>query len=209
MRPSPVVSNRLYGKALFAADSGNWLKALQYLHLSCEQYPSDDRAFRLMGEIYLQQDQPAAAQKVLKKAQELAPDNLETLFTLGNAYLMMGHYRRALKLYLYLERYVEEPSPELFFHIALTYYHQREGIKALHYLEETLDEDPSFIEAYELMGGLYLEAEDLEKAKWALTELLELEPDHLQAHQMLKKIHTKERKRRKALTVVSKCPESR
>jgi tetratricopeptide (TPR) repeat protein len=128
---------------------------------------------------------------------------------MGNTYLMKNQYRKALKIYLYIDKELEEPSPELSFHIALSYYHGKAFKKSLRYLEDTLDEDPSFIEAYELMGNVYLENDDLEKAKWALQELLELEPGHLQARQMMGKIFTKEVKRQKPLTVVSKCPESR
>ncbi|MBI5197166.1 MAG: tetratricopeptide repeat protein [Nitrospirae bacterium] len=204
----PRISEQLYGKALQALDDGNWLKALQYVKSVCEKSPQEPKFYHLLAELYLQHQHLDAAEIILKKALELDGGDIETLYLLGNTYLMKEDYRRALKLYLYLEKAMEDPYPELFFQIALAYYYEKENKKALRYLEETLLEDPSFVEAYELMGNLYLEENNLEKAKWALLELLELEPDHLQARKMMGKICSKETQSRKSLTVVSRCPES-
>ena len=200
-----------YNKALQALDEGNWLKALQYLKTSREREPSDIRSCRTMAELYLQHDHLESAQEVLRQALTIRPDDLETLFLLGNTYLMQTRYRDALKIYLYLEKVADDPSPELFFNIALSYCYKKENKKAIWYLEETLEQDPSFVEAYELLGGLCLEEDRLEKAKWALVELLELEPDHLPAHQLMGKIYAKESQWKEAVAqweyVISKEPE--
>jgi predicted Zn-dependent protease len=210
MNANSRTSERLYGKALEALDRGNWLKALHYAKIVCEKSPKEVKFYHLLAEIYLQHEHFAAAESILKKAMKKdGGEDIETLYLLGNTYLMKKNYRRALKYYLYLEGIMDESAPELFFQIALTYYYTGEHKKALQYLEETISEDPSFIEAYELMGNLYLEENNLEKAKWALKELLELEPHHSQARQMMGKIHSKESQKRKRLTVVSRCPESR
>ena len=63
--------------------------------------------------------------------------------------------RDALKIYLYLEKISDEPSPELLFNIANAFDKKGDKKKALNYALYATEEDPSYIEAYELTGKLF------------------------------------------------------
>ncbi|MBI5193546.1 MAG: tetratricopeptide repeat protein [Nitrospirae bacterium] len=185
---------KLYSKAMLTLDDGNWLKAVQYLKRSCELYPDKIDAHYELADIYLQMGHIDAAHEVVKAALATDPIDFQCNFILGNIYLAQGKVRDALKVYLYLEKMADEPIPDLLFNIAMAFDCKGDKRKALYYASFATDEDPSFIEAYELTGRLLLENGDLKGAHNAFMEILSLEPDNISAHHMLGVIYSKEKR---------------
>ena len=185
---------KLYSKAILTLDSGNWLKAVQYLKRACELYPEEIDAHYELADIYLQLGHLDAAHEVVKQALIADPMDFQCNFLLGNIYLAQGKVRDALKVYLYLEKMADDPSPDLLFNIAMAFDYRGDKRKALYYASFATDEDPSFIEAYELTGRLLLENGDMEGAKKSFMEILSLEPDNISSHHMLGVIYSKEKK---------------
>lgn len=183
---------KLFSKALLTLDGGNWLKAVQYLKRSCELYPDKIDAHYELADIYLQLGHVEAAFEVVQQALKIDPMDYHCNFILGNIYLAQGKIRDALKIYLYLEKMADDPSPDLLLNIAMAFDCRGDKRKALYYASYAADEDPSFIEAYELTGRLLLENGDLEGAKKSFSEILSLEPDNIAAHHMLGVICSKE-----------------
>ena len=185
---------KLFNKAIMILEKGNRLKAVQYLKKSCEMYPDQVDAHYELADIYSQLGHLDAALELVQQALSVDPLNFSLNFLLGNIYLAQGNIRDALKIYLYLEKMADEPSAELLFNIANAYDCKGEKRKALHYAVYATDEDPSFIEAYELTGRLLFENKDLEGAKKVFREVLSLEPDNINVHHMLGVIYSKENK---------------
>lgn len=185
---------KLFNRAIMTLEKGNWLKAVQYLKKSCELYPDQVDAHYELAEIYSQLGHLDAALEIVQQALAIDPLNFPLNFILGNIYLAQGKIRDALKIYLYLEKMADEPSAELLFNIATAYDCKGEKKKALYYANYATDEDPSFIEAYELTGRLLLENQDLEGAKKVFREILSIESDNINAHHMLGVIYSKENK---------------
>ncbi len=183
---------RLFSKAIMTLEEGNWLRAVQYLKRSCELYPDEVDAHCELADIYLQLGHIDAAHEVVQQALSVDPLNASCNFFLGNIYLAQGRVRDALKIYLYLEKMTEEPSPELLFNIANAFDKRGDKKKALHYAIYATEEDPSYIEAYELTGKLLFDMGDLKEAKNAYQEILTIERNNINARQMLFVIYTKE-----------------
>ncbi len=197
---------------MITLEKGNWLKAVQYLKRSCELYPDQVDSFYELADIYSQLGHLDAALEIVQQALAIDPLNFSCNFLIGNIYLAQGRLRDALKIYLYLEKMSDEPAAELLFNIATAFDCKGEKRKALHYAVYATDEDPSFIEAYELTGRLLLENKDLEGAKKVFKEVLSIEPDNINAHHMLGVIYSKENKLLEAIRewegVLAVAPEA-
>lgn len=183
---------RLFNMAMMTLENGNWLKAVQYLRRSCDLYPDQIEAHYELADIYLQLGHIDASLEIVQKALAIDPLNVQCNFLLGNIYLAQGNFRDALKIYLYLEKMSDEPSAEILLNIATAFNCRGDKKKALYYAMYATDEDPSFIEAYELTGRLLFENEDLTGAKKAYREILSLEHDNINARHMLGVIYSKE-----------------
>lgn len=183
---------KLFNMAMITLEKGNWLKAVQYLKRSCELYPDQVEAHYELADIYLQLGHTDAALEIVQQALAIDPLNFSCNFLLGNIYLAQGNVRDALKVYLYLEKMSDEPSAELLFNIATAFDCRGDKKKALNYATYATDDDPSFIEAYELAGRLLFEEGDSEGAKKAYREILSIEHDNINAHHMLGVIYAKE-----------------
>ena len=183
---------KLFNKALVTLERGNWLRAVQYLKRSCDLYPEQVDAHYELADIYLQLGHVDAAHEVVQQALSVDPLNPACNFLLGNIYLAQGRVRDALKIYLYMEKMSDEISPELLFNIATAFDKKGDKRKALHYAMYATDEDPSFIEAYELTGRILFEMGDLIGAKNAYQEILTIERNNINARQMLCVIYAKE-----------------
>ncbi len=183
---------RLFNRAMMTLEKGNWLKAVQYLKRSCELYPNQIEAHYELAEIYMQLGHTDAALEIVQQALAIDPLHFSCNFLLGNIYLARGNVRDALKIYLYLEKMTDEPSAELLFNIATAFDYKGDRKKALYYVTYATEEDPSFIEAYELMGRLLCESGDLKGAKNVYQEVLSIEPNNISAHHMLGVIYSKE-----------------
>lgn len=203
---------RLFDRAMLTLEKGNWLKAVQYLKRSCDIYPDRIDAYYELGDIYFQLGHLDAAFEIMQKALAIDPLNFSCNFLLGNIYLAKGKLRDALKIYLYLEKMSDEPSAELLFNVATAFDCRGEKKKALHYATYATEEDPSFIEAYELAGRLLFETGDLKGAKGVYEEILSLEYDNINAHHMLGVIYAKENRWLEAIKewegVLAIAPES-
>jgi len=183
---------RLFNRAMITLEKGNWLKAVQYLKKSCELYPNQIEAHCELADIYLQLGHIDAAFEIVQQALAIDPLHFSCNFILGNIYLARGNVREALKTYLHLEKMTDEPSAELLFNIAVAYDYKGDRKKALYYATYATEEDPSFIEAYELMGRLLFENGDLKGARDIYREILSIEPYNIGAHHMLGVIYSRE-----------------
>ena len=203
---------KLFNKAMMTLEKGNWLKAVQYLRKSCELYPHQVDAHYELADIYLELGHLDAALEIVQQALAIDPLNFSCNFLLGNIYLAQGNVRDALKIYLYLEKISDESSPELLFNIATAFDYRGDKKKALHYAVYATEDDPSFIEAYELTGKLLLEKMDLEGAKKVFREILSIEPYHVNAHHMLGVIYAREHRLLEAIRewegVLAVAPEA-
>lgn len=203
---------KLFNSAMMTLERGNWLKAVQYLKRSCELYPHRVEAYYELADIYLQLEHIDAAYEVLQQALAIDPFNFGCNFLLANIHLARGNVRNALKIYLYLEKMTDDPSPDLFFNIATAFECLGDRKKAIFYSNCATEEDPSFIEAYELEGRLLMENGDLKGAKRAFIEILSIEHYNINAHHMLGVIYSKENRLKEAIRewegVLAIAPES-
>jgi tetratricopeptide (TPR) repeat protein len=192
-------SAKLYQKALAASQAGNWLKAVHLLKHLREQNPSFLPAYYELVQIYLQRGHLALARETIGHALSIAPQDTNSLLILADIHFSLGEVDQALSLYLELEKKSDPPSPDLLLHIALAYSMKREWDTALSYLEMAIDQEPEFLEAFELEGKIRLERAEFEEAEAAFMDVLDLEPEHLTANHLLGVIYAKQGRWRAAI----------
>jgi tetratricopeptide (TPR) repeat protein len=133
---------------------------------------------------------------VLKKTR-VEQDNASTHYELGLLYFECGLYSKATKA---LEKSLRlEPKCEkALFLLASTYSKRGELVKSEHTLNKLLEMKPS-ANAYVLLGTIYMDAGETEKALDAFRNALEIDPNHLYAHNRIGLIYTRRRLHRKSI----------
>jgi tetratricopeptide (TPR) repeat protein len=191
--------SRFYQKALAASQAGNWLKAVHFLKHLQEQDHSFLPAYYELVQIYLQQGHVMLAKETIGRALSIAPQDTNSLLILADIQLSLEEADQALAVYLELEKRSDPPAPDLLLHIALAYSMKREWDTALSYLEMAIDQEPEFLEAFELEGKIRLERGEFEEAAAALMDVLDLEPEHQTANHLLGVIYSKQGRWRAAI----------
>jgi tetratricopeptide (TPR) repeat protein len=184
-------SAKLYQKALAALQAGNWLKAVHLLKHVQEQDPTFLSAYYELVQIYLQRGHIVLAKETIGRALSVEPEDTNSLMILADIQLSLEEADQALSVYLALEKKSESPAPNLLLHIALAYSMKKEWDTALSYLELAIDQEPEFLEAFELEGKIRLERGEFEEAAAAFMDVLDLEPEHQTANHLLGVIYAK------------------
>ena len=192
-------SGRLYQKAIASLQSGNWLKAVDILkHLRAKD-PSFLPACYELVQIYLERGRTELAEETIEQALKAAPEDPNSLLIRADIHLSLGEVDEALILYEKLERITAPPSPDLLLHLALAHSMKREWNAALSYLELAIDDEPEFLEAFELEGKIRLERGEFEEAEAAFLDVLDLEPEHLMANHLLGVVYARQGRWRAAI----------
>jgi type IV pilus biogenesis/stability protein PilW len=71
------------------------------------------------------------------------------------------------------------------FNLGVSYYNQREILKAIQAYQKVIEVDPTFIEAYNNLGVIYQEMGDFDKAFGAYQRSIEINPQYEKAHNNL------------------------
>jgi tetratricopeptide (TPR) repeat protein len=134
----------LTGLAILYSDLGDTKRAIEMLSLVTARNPSP-RTLVALASSYEQMRDFASAADVLKKALELAPDNLRIKSGLAQNLLFAGRYDDALKLYLELAK--QDPKDvQTHLRIAEIYRQRREFVRAHAALSKAKELDRDSIE---------------------------------------------------------------
>ncbi len=138
-----------------------------------------------IGEILERQGKNGLA--FLERAVELAPDNLEILTRLGNAYLDKKKIGEAKLVY---GKILDKNSLEIMPMVNLGFIFQMEGrfTTALELTEKALQIDPLYLKARENRINIYLNLGDLEMARLLLSDLIKDYPSIKAYSDLLKEI---------------------
>ncbi len=169
-----------------------------------ELKPDYLEARRFLYGTYLQQKDYDGLIQILKTYLNYNEKDAFNLVSLAEAYAAkgdMGSARSTLQRLMKLE----PESPLGYFQMARLEMFQKKPQEAAKYLQEALQKNPNFIEAAQLLVGIYQESDQLPKALEAVDKLLARSPDNPYLHQLKGEIYLLQKKPEAAATALEKA----
>ncbi len=153
-------------------EKGDYERALKYLEKAIQIDPTLSKPYVYLGNIYYDQGDLDSAIFYYKKAYELSPGDQDISWLLKRA-----------------ER-VKEVGKEAYdyFEKGRAFFLNKDYVEAAYYLEQAVGINPSYLEAFVLLGKTYIELDDLENAKKAFLKAQELAPLNYEIKFLLDKV---------------------
>ena len=165
------------------------LHALQLYYKITAAAPSLDIAWVELAYVQYELKQYPAAEKTLLKAVSTSEEPQEILFLVGNLYLKLGQYPKALTFYKRLlgqqQTLIKDLRAHLNFNTALAYYYRDNIRLAEIHFRATRRIDPRFPKINESLGELLLRRGALAEAVECLKDAVAHEQDSWIGHYML------------------------
>lgn len=137
------------------------MHSMQIYHRVISEYPDFVDAYAELAFIYIKLGKGNSAEKLLRKAYEINPDNEEVLFMLGNICLKSERYDEAIKFYTPLS-YLDHPV--VHYNLGLAYYYKGEYLEAEAEFKKVLKIDPGFPKVFETLGEILIKRGNYEEA---------------------------------------------
>ena len=180
-------------------------KSEQYLNKAIELNPQNTLALNNLGAVYAEQNKISEAEKIIKKAISLKPTEMIFFTNLFKVYSDNGFPEKLKTDY---KESIKNKSHAVSYGYGMTLarHKRQEGFK-LYSKGKLNDSIDSFLELLTIyteikrvsgvvatqfsLGILYEEQGDMVKAKESFLNVLEINPDHLQARERIKALKTK------------------
>jgi tetratricopeptide (TPR) repeat protein len=186
LRPNyPEAWNNL---GMIAAQGGNNEEAIRNFKLSLQWRPSYATALLNLGNVYRRQGNFDEAETLLKKALDSEPKNPEVNYSLGMLYARRDQAQRAIE---YLDNAINlRPAySDALNNLGVLFVQQKRYPEAEEKFKTCIAEAPDFDQAYLNLARLYLVLNDKENARAVLQALLQKQPQHKMAQQMLQLLY--------------------
>jgi Tfp pilus assembly protein PilF/peroxiredoxin len=186
LRPNyPEAWNNL---GMIAAQGGNNAEAIQNFQQSLELRPSYATALLNLGNVYRRHGDFQKAETLLKRALASEPENPEVNYSLGMLYARRNQTAQAEQ---YLESAIKlRPDyADALNNLGVLFVQQQRYPEAEEKFSVCIREAPNFDQAYLNLVRLYLVLNDKEKARTTLQSLLQTQPQHKMAQQMLQLLY--------------------
>ena len=147
-----------YDKGFSAWESGDLQGAIEPMEEVVEVFGDSDVsdqmlvvALSVLGQVYLQQQQPAEAQGFLERLQSIEPDNAIALRGLGSVYAMGGELPRAIESF---ERslQVEPDHANALFMLGMALHFTGQACEAVPHLQASIEIEPNYPPAQERLS---------------------------------------------------------
>lgn len=188
MIDEPTLSQWL-DQARTLVEERKFLHALQLYHKITSAAPSLDIAWVELAYVQYELKQFPAAEKTLLKAVSTSEEPQEILFLVGNLYLKLGQYPKALTFYKKLlgqqQAFPKDLRAHLNFNTALAYYYRDNIRLAEIHFRATRRIDPLFPKINESLGELLLRRGALAEAVECLKDAVAHEQYSWIGHYML------------------------
>ena len=138
----------------------------------------------LLGQIYLEREQPSRAEKLLRSALRFRMGHSEAHFALGVALSQQGQYREAI---IHFKRVLvlNPDHPRTTALVSLSYqnmgveaYQSGRNSEAIRYFSDAVKADPTNADAYSNLAAVFYETDQVDKARKALLRGLEIDPQN-------------------------------
>ena len=176
-----VTPDLLVDLARVAFKEKDWEGALSYLAHARDLAPNDAAIHFFFGMVTVEMDLPVEAEKSLRKALELKPENPYYNYALG---AVVANSRKWKEAALYFETFCREKPDDARGKLALAsaYFHSFETEKARKLLEEVIDKPETAPGAHYHLGLLAIQENDFPSAIRQLEKAVELNPRFAEAY---------------------------
>jgi len=186
LRPNyPEAWNNL---GMIAAQAGNNEEAIRNFEQSLQLRPSYATALLNLGNVYRRQGNLDEAETLLKSALDSDPKNPEVNYSLGMVYARRDQPERAVE-YLDNAIHLRPAYSDALNNLGVLFVQQKRYQEAEEKFKTCIHDAPDFDQAYLNLARLYLVLNDKEKARAVLQVLLQKQPQHKMAQQMLQLLY--------------------
>lgn len=157
-----------YLKGVYLMQQGRPLLAQRHFEEVKRQNPSSVYIRHKIATALVQQEKIKEAERVLKEAKDVAPDNLDTYLALIFIYSYTGEDERLEREYEDFLEKAHQKKPDdvtITSYLAQFYFYQERLAEAIALYERILAADPESLESFFWLGYLYYESGQKEKAK--------------------------------------------
>lgn len=160
----------------------------------------------MLGTLYAERNNTGAALKYLETAESINPSSPFIQNNIGNIFRLTQQFDKAINYY---KRALElmPNMAEACNNLAISLKHTGNHTQAIEYYRRAIDINNRFADAWHNLGNLYWDLDELEQAKPCYINVLELEPEHVRAHDKLGTYYIKTGSPEKALHHFEKCME--
>jgi FimV-like protein len=186
LRPNyPEAWNNL---GMIAAQGGNDKEAIRNFQQSLQLRPSYATALLNLGNVYRRQGNFEEAETLLKRAFDSEPKNPEVSYSLGMLYARRNQSAQAAH-YLQSAIDLRPDYSDALNNLGVLFVQQQRYPEAEEKFRTCILQAPNFDQAYLNLARLYLVLNDKEKARTVLQDLLQKQPQHKMAQQMLQLLY--------------------
>ena len=173
---------------MLAAQQGKNNEAVQDFKTSLQLRPSYATAALNLGNVYRRQGNLDEAQSLLKRAYDSEPANPEVSYSLGMLYAHQGQTDLAVDS---LQRAINlRPDyAEALNNLGVLFVQNGRYPEAEKNFKMCIERAPDFDQAYVNLARLYMVSQEKEKARTVLQSLLQKQPQHKMAQQMLQMLY--------------------
>jgi tetratricopeptide (TPR) repeat protein/peroxiredoxin len=173
---------------MLAAQAGKTDEAIRNFQHSLQQRPSYATALLNLGNLYRRQGNLEQSEDLLKHALESEPENSEANYSLGMLYARGNQGEKAIQ-YLVRAIKLRPDYSDALNNLGVLLIQLQRYPEAEENFKACIQRAPGFDQAYLNLARLYLVLNDKEKARGVLQALLQLQPQHKVAQQMMQLLY--------------------
>ena len=168
-----------------ALDAGDSYAAIEAFSGALALRPNSMVAYLRRGEAYRAQGRDDEAIRDLREAMRRAPDATQPIVALGDLYDGRGDTARASELYTQAAARLQDQDPRLLYKLALARYRSGSPAGAIEPLRKAIARNDSNGEAHYLLGLVYRDTQDLDRAVASLERAVKVAPSLVPAREEL------------------------
>jgi Flp pilus assembly protein TadD/peroxiredoxin len=186
LRPNyPEAWNNL---GMLAAEAGQTEEAVHDFRQSLQLRPNYATALLNLGNVYRRQGNAAEAETFLNRAYESEPTNPELNYSLGMLYAR-GNQTNKAQQYLQNAIDLRPDYADALNNLGVLFVQEQRYPEAAEKFQVCIRVAPNFDQSYLNLARLYLVLKDNDNARAVLQELLQKQPQHKMARQMLQMLY--------------------
>jgi type IV pilus assembly protein PilF len=160
----------------------------------------DDRVYYAIGTFYIKKNRPRDAEKYIKKAIEINPENLEYQNALATLLAAQNKTLEAITTWKKIEDNPKLATPELvYYNMALAYMQLGQFQEAENYFKRSIEANPRVLTTYMTLSEMFIKAGKTSEAEKTLMDLLNISPTFNPARVKLAKLFIKKGNYEKAI----------
>jgi len=146
--------------------TGRYSQAAEALEKAIAINDRDDRVYYAIGTFYIKKNRPKDAEKYIKKAIEIDPENLEYQNALATLLAAQNKTLEAITTWKKIEDNPKLATPELvYYNMALAFMQLGQFQEAENYFKRSIEANPRVLATYMTLSDMYIKADKTSEAE--------------------------------------------